>query len=84
MKFFFTVLAVLSVACAVKSEDANAALLRSLAKPCQISENATDDDLENLISMQPPTTREGKCLAACMGKQFGLVRNFNIFNIISL
>lgn len=76
--------AVLIAAClvvATRYVSANNVLIKSMSTSCQKQENASDQDVDDLSNGIAPNTPEGKCLAACMGKQFNLV---NFYNIIFL
>jgi hypothetical protein len=54
------------------------AMIKSFSKKCKTDEGASDDDVENLSNGIAPETKEGKCLAACMGKQYGLMKDDKI------
>lgn len=77
---FLAIVAVLTFACAVECGEADKTLIKALAKPCQTKVNASDKDLDDLLSGVAPTTPEGKCLAACMAKQYGMVSDLRSIN----
>lgn len=49
------------------------AMIRGMASDCKETEKASDEDVENMINKVKPTTKEAKCLNACMMTQFGVV-----------
>lgn len=50
------------------------AMLVGIASECKITENASDDDMGKLVEKKPPTTKEGKCLFACIMEEMDVVR----------
>ncbi|XP_073828459.1 general odorant-binding protein 28a-like [Musca autumnalis] len=44
--------------------------LKAKADECKNQVNAKDSDLEELASRKPASTKEGKCLRACLMKKF--------------
>lgn len=68
--------AVLTAACLIVAThyvSSNNVLIKSMSSSCQKQENASDQDVDDLSNGIAPKTPEGKCLGACMGKQFNLV-----------
>lgn len=49
------------------------AILKSVAGTCKDKEGASDDDVNKISEAKVPETKEGKCLVACLGEQFGIV-----------
>lgn len=45
--------------------------LLNFAQACQEKVGASTDDMANLIKKEPPTTKEGKCLIACVWQSVG-------------
>lgn len=46
-----------------------------MASSYQNTEKASDEDVDSLANLKvPESSPQGKCLAACMGQQFGIVR----------
>lgn len=72
---FFVFLTILSVICVLDSVLATASLIKSFSKSCQTKENASDDDVDNLASGIAPKTPEGKCLTACMGADYSVIKD---------
>lgn len=50
------------------------AMLVGIASECKITENASDDDMGKMVEKKPPTTKEGKCLFACIMEEMDVVR----------
>lgn len=73
MRFFVTIFVLFAVATLCVEAGDHSALIKSMSGDCKKQEKASDDDVENLSNLKVPTTPEGKCLTACMGKQFGIV-----------
>lgn len=46
---------------------------KKMANDCAITEGATNDDLAEIFARQIPTTKSGKCIAACLGETIGIV-----------
>lgn len=49
-------------------------MLLKLLKECAGREGASDDDVQFVKARNLPTSREQKCLSACIGEDIGLVR----------
>ena len=49
-------------------------MMKAIAGKCKKQENASDDDVDKMSKGEPIQTKEGKCMAACLGEQFGIVR----------
>lgn len=47
----------------------------SLMAECKAKESGTDADVNALLDHQIPTTKSGKCLAACLGETTGIVKD---------
>ena len=50
-------------------------MFKGMAQECKESEKASDDEVNLLADGKYPETRTGKCLAACLQKQFGIVKD---------
>lgn len=48
-------------------------MLMGVAQECKATEDASDDDMGRLVEKKPPTTKEGKCLFACIMEQMDVV-----------
>lgn len=48
-------------------------MMRSISKDCKDKVNAKDSDIDTMLENKPPTTPEGKCVLACLFKQFSMV-----------
>lgn len=48
-------------------------MIRTMAKNCQQSENASAADMEEMVVRDMPTTPASKCLRACMMESLSLV-----------
>lgn len=48
-------------------------MIKQKAIECVKKEGASDADLQTMMSHNPPTTHEGKCVAACMAEASGAV-----------
>lgn len=70
----FLLLSILWIVCCRDSALATNSMIASFAKTCQTQENASDKDVENLSNGIAPETAEGKCLAACLGKQYSVIQ----------
>ncbi|XP_005188784.1 general odorant-binding protein 28a [Musca domestica] len=77
--FLIVALAVLSLLAAttvVKADlDRNQAMavLKAKADECKKEVNAKDSDVEELATRNPASTKEGKCLRACLMKKFDVM-----------
>ncbi|KAG5681356.1 hypothetical protein PVAND_010800 [Polypedilum vanderplanki] len=73
MKYLFSLIAIAIAfnVCVKAGKYSN--IIKSMATSCKAQENASDQDVEELSNGKAPTTKEGKCLSACMGKQFGII-----------
>lgn len=74
---FAVVLSVVHVQSLTKEEKIK--WLVAKAKECQPIEGASDADIETLAARKPPTTREGKCVLACIAEKDGVVRYHSYF-----
>lgn len=72
VKISVVVLLLVSVCFADMAEQK--AMLIGIASECKITENASDDDMGKLVEKKPPTTKEGKCLFACIMEEMDVVR----------
>lgn len=57
-------------------------MLMGIAQECKTTEDASDDDLGKLVEKKPPTTKEGKCLFACIMEQMDIVSNWAVMCLI--
>lgn len=57
------ILSALTFLCVFHYAGANSALIKTLAGTCKKTENASDNDVENIAKGKAPETPEGKCLA---------------------
>lgn len=48
---------------------------KKLADDCKVTENASDEDVKELMEHETPTSTTGKCLHACIHENIGLVSN---------
>ena len=55
------------------SADERAAMEKQLVTDCKGKEGASDDDEKLLFERELPSTKEGKCLHACIMEAIGLV-----------
>ncbi|XP_075157290.1 general odorant-binding protein 28a-like [Haematobia irritans] len=71
-KFFLILVTVLCVLGASKAFDKKEAVttLLNAAEECKTQVKATDSDLEDMAARKPASTKEGKCLRACLMKKF--------------
>lgn len=76
MKFLVVFCAVFLVCAALDAEKEKVGkkAVKLLAKKCQDSSGASEDDMENLAEGSLPITPEGKCLLACFSKEFSLIK----------
>lgn len=51
-------------------------MFKDLLANCKAQEGASDSDIQELIVHQPPSTRAGQCLNACVLENVGFVRIF--------
>lgn len=49
-------------------------MIKSLAESCIEKVKPSEDDIKRMVKMDLPTTKEGKCLSACLMEQFQIVR----------
>lgn len=68
----FLFISILWIACCINDALATNSMIATFAKTCQTQEGASDKDVENLSNGIAPETKEGKCLAACLGKQYNV------------
>ena len=50
-------------------------MLMGIAQECKETEDASDADLGRLVDKKEQTTKEGKCLMACILEQMEMVRD---------
>ncbi|KAL7036137.1 hypothetical protein ACKWTF_008709 [Chironomus riparius] len=50
-------------------------MMKAIAGKCKKQENASDDDVDKMSKGEPIQTKEGKCMAACLGEQFGMLKD---------
>lgn len=48
-------------------------MFKKMAEECAGKEGATAADIEQALAKQPPTTKGGKCMHACVGEKIGFV-----------
>ena len=46
-----------------------------MMQDCKKSEGASDKDVEDVLNLIVPESKEGKCMCKCLQEQFGLVDN---------
>ncbi|XP_061388794.1 general odorant-binding protein 28a-like [Musca vetustissima] len=71
--FIVAVICILGAIVAVSADlDRNqaVAVLKAKADECKKEVNAKDSDVEELATRKPASTKEGKCLRACLMKKF--------------
>lgn len=74
MKFLpFLAVGLLSVMVNAMDEEEAKEMLIGLSQDCKDKEKATDDDVKLMVGKKYPTSKEGKCMVACMQEQFGVV-----------
>lgn len=73
MKLLLAVVALTTFAIIFASDTFDFEFLQKISKECMEQEGAGADELQIVINGTLPTTREGKCLAACLGEKFGFV-----------
>ncbi|XP_059223617.1 general odorant-binding protein 28a [Stomoxys calcitrans] len=56
-------------------KDEAVAKLMSTAEECKKEVNAKDSDLEEMAARKPASTKEGKCLRACLMKKFEVMNS---------
>lgn len=61
--------------CATDLASASSALIKTASQSCKRAENASDKDVDDLSNGIAPETPEGKCLAACMGKKYNIIKD---------
>lgn len=49
-------------------------LLKAKIKDCAAKEGASDADVQEIFDHKPPSTRGGKCTAACVGETGGVIK----------
>lgn len=58
-------------------------MFRNMSQECKDQEKASDDDVEEMVNQNYPSSKEGKCLVACMQETFGVVselmKNYETF-----
>lgn len=77
MKFLIIVSTVLMVNYVNAGMDKEQAqeMFKGMAQECKESQGASDDEVNLMAEGKYPETRPGKCLAACLQKQFGVVKD---------
>ena len=50
-------------------------MFKGMAQECKDSQGATDEEVNAMAEGNYPETKSGKCLAACLQKQFGIVKD---------
>lgn len=48
-------------------------MVASVVRACKQKEGASRTDVDELFTRKPPSTREGKCLRACVGETSDIV-----------
>lgn len=76
---FFVLLASLCFACVTDKVFAGGQLVKTLAIPCQIETDASDQDIEDLSNGVVPETTEGKCMLACMARMFHVGKDNKLY-----
>ncbi|XP_031638586.1 general odorant-binding protein 19d-like [Contarinia nasturtii] len=51
------------------------AAFKKIASDCAQNEGATDQDMDEIFARKVPSTREGKCVHACLGEMIGVMKN---------
>ena len=75
MKFILSllILAAVTFYSQAKTREEMKARWQALAAECQKTSEASDDDLEKIITHVKPETHEGKCMIACIFETMGVV-----------
>jgi hypothetical protein len=73
MKYLFAFIAIAIAFNACVEAGKYTAIIKSMATSCKTQENASDQDVDDLANGKAAESKEGKCLSACMGHQFGIV-----------
>lgn len=55
------------------SEEEKKSIETQLLTECKAKEGGTDDDVAAMIKREHPSSKTGKCMAACIGETLGLV-----------
>lgn len=53
-----------------------------VGEKCAKQENASQQDIDELMTRKNPSRKEGKCLIACFNEEFGVVSD-NLFKNIN-
>lgn len=69
---FAVILSVIHVNSAMTAEEIQKSFMEKAIK-CKSQEGASDDDVALMASKQAPTSKEGKCLIACIAENDGVV-----------
>ena len=48
-------------------------MLKAISGKCKKQEGASDEDVDKMSKGEPLESKEGKCMTACLGEQFGIV-----------
>lgn len=67
------IVTVLCLVCAFEKASADKQMVKDAAKKCQGDTGASEQDVDDLSDKKLPSTQEGKCLTACVAKQFNIV-----------
>lgn len=70
--FFAVVLSVAYVQAGM-TEEQIIKMFSAKAKECQGPEGGSEDDIAGLVAMIPPSTKEAKCVLACIAEKDGIV-----------
>lgn len=58
------------------SKEEKLELIKNKLTECATKEGASSADIEAIIAEQPVNSREGVCIAACMGETSGVVSSY--------
>lgn len=73
MNLFFIVASCITFAIIIASQSITEEFDIETHKICLAQENATEEDLVNIINGTLPETRSEKCLSACLAESYGTV-----------
>lgn len=80
MKLFVATLISLNILQVLaRNKEVERDLMVKLLTECKTEEGGSDDDVEKLMRIEFPETREGKCILACGYNKIGIVSLFNIY-----
>ncbi|XP_061401107.1 general odorant-binding protein 19d-like [Musca vetustissima] len=71
---FFGLFGLLTVLlCYIKAEEITRENVLTIIEECKEEEGATEDDIATFKARMPPTTKEGKCMRACLMRHLGVL-----------